>query len=84
MLFLRFLGGILAAIADIFAMTLIEMVSGLGFISAAKCTLGNFIFVVRTFVLYYCCSCLDATSAPKTNHIPDEQLDEDSEESKLL
>ena len=84
MLFLRFLCGILAAVVDIFAMTLIEMVSGLGFISAARYTIGNFAFVMRTFVWHYFCSCFDAASSPRTDHDEHQEIEQTSEESKLL
>jgi len=47
-----FLYGLFAAIADIFAMTSIEMVSGLDFFSALKFTVSHFLFVLFAFVVY--------------------------------
>jgi phytoene desaturase len=48
----KFLYGLLSAVADIFAMTAIEMVSGLDFVSALSATLGHFLFVFSAFVTH--------------------------------
>lgn len=42
---IQFLCGLFAAIADVFAMTAIEMVSGLDFVSALRATVTNLVFV---------------------------------------
>jgi len=48
----KFLYGLFAAIADIFAMTAIEMVAGLDFVSALTFTVSNFLFILFAFVAY--------------------------------
>ena len=49
---LCFLWGIFAAIADIFAMTMIECVSGLDIMNAIRVTVTRFLFVLTAFITF--------------------------------
>jgi len=61
----QFLYGLFAAIADVFAMTTIEMVSGLDFVSALRATVTNLVFVFCATREYLAGSGRNTNSAKK-------------------